>query len=171
MESDSQVSAAASARLRGDAASAHACARGCGGHAFGNDNRQLADAGHKSARIARECGGVIVSSDSTHGLKDGPDSAGQMREYLSVRECAAITGLCGQSIRRAVHRRELRGFLLGHSLRIRRRDLEAWIQDQEWSPALCAERTARPCSGRRKRTASIAEPEAGAVNGDAAVTQ
>lgn len=112
-----------------------------------------------------------MNGDSVQGPKHGQGEAGQTRDYLNVRECARIVGLSGESIRRAIHRRDLAAFLLGHALRVRKTDLERWIQAQRWSEALCAQRTARPRAGHRKRKGVTAVTESPGATPGAAVAQ
>jgi excisionase family DNA binding protein len=88
------------------------------------------------------------------------EQAAEPREWLTLRQAAAELQLSQASLRRAYHRQELVAFMIGTRLRIRRADLQAWLESQRWSPALCQERTARPRAGRRKGRVGglVAEP-------------
>jgi excisionase family DNA binding protein len=88
--------------------------------------------------------------------------------WLSLQEAARVLNLSAASLRRAYQRGELKAHLLGCALRLWRRDLDMWVEGQRWTPALCAERTARPRAGRRK--ARKPALPAGPVSGQEAPT-
>ena len=123
------------------------------------------------ARSGRKRRGSAVTGDSVNGPKHGQASGGQRAECLSVHQCATTVNLSGESIRRAVHRGELRGYLLGHALRIARTDLMSWVENQQWSKGLCAHRTARPRNRRPKRKAITGGPEAPAAAPSSALSE
>jgi len=83
-------------------------------------------------------------------------------EALSVRQAAQLLQVSDDFVRDRIHRRQLRAYLLGTQLRIRRSDLEAFMAANEWSPELCRQRTSRPGNRRRKR----AKPAAGPAHGE-----
>ena len=112
-----------------------------------------------------------MNGASASGAKDSQAGERPQLEYVSVKDAAARLSISGESLRRAIYRGELRGFLLGHALRIRRSDLDGWIAGNQWSPALCSERTARPRAGRRKRMPRTAAPELPTITSGATVAQ
>jgi len=107
-----------------------------------------------------------------HGGSAGADMTGktekQRRErtmeelasapWLSLQEAARVLSLSTASLRRAYQRGELKAHLLGCALRLERVELTRWVEAQRWTPQLCAQRTARPRAGRRKRAALVKAP-------------
>jgi excisionase family DNA binding protein len=97
----------------------------------------------------------------TEGVNASTDSqVTEKRDWLTLRQAAGELQVSQATLRRAYHRCELVAYLVGACLRIRRADLQAWLESQRWSPALCQERTARPRAGRRQRHAGrpLAQP-------------
>jgi excisionase family DNA binding protein len=99
-----------------------------------------------------------MNSETSPILKSNGEALARLPEFLTLRQAAEVLQVSTASVRRAYHRGELKAFLLGCSLRIRRTDLETWVESQRWSEALCAERTARPGAGRRKLKAPAVAP-------------
>jgi len=91
---------------------------------------------------------------------NGKERAAEARDWLTLAQAAAELQVSQATLRRACHRRDLAAFMIGTRLRIRRADLQAWLESQRWSPELCRQRTARPRAGRRKgtRSSSSASP-------------
>ena len=94
------------------------------------------------------------------------EQAAEPREWLTLRQAAAELQISLATLRRAYHRGDLVAYLVGSRLRIRRADLQEWLESQRWSPALCQERTARPRARRRPDTPT--RPSASHSNPDAA---
>jgi excisionase family DNA binding protein len=74
------------------------------------------------------------------------------RDWLTLPQAAAELQVSQALLRRAYHRGELVAHLLTNRLRIRRADLQAWLDSTRWTPALCHERTARPRGVRTNST-------------------
>ena len=87
----------------------------------------------------------------------------QSRPWLKAGEAAAELGVSDQTIYRLVHRKEIKGVLVGHLLRISRDSLTRYLERRSWSPALCAVETSRPRAGRRRRKPVIGASEAHAA--------
>jgi excisionase family DNA binding protein len=103
-------------------------------------------------------------SEGAHGSGDG--RAHEKRDWLTLRQAADELQVSQATLRRAYHRRELVAYLVGTCLRIKRADLQAWLDSQRWSPSLCQARTARPRPGRRKNTranSSVSPRDTGAT--------
>ena len=58
------------------------------------------------------------------------------REYLDKREAGAIVGLNKKTIERVIQRGELRAFKLAGRVRIRREDLNQWIDSSALAPTI-----------------------------------
>jgi excisionase family DNA binding protein len=93
-----------------------------------------------------------MSTQGEGGARKATEKPGAVApEFLTLTQAAQVLQVSTATLPRAYQRGELRAFLIGNSLRIRRADLNAFIERNTWTPALCAERTARPLAGRRKR--------------------
>lgn len=99
-----------------------------------------------------------MNSESPIGKLNG-NGAGPAPEFLTLKQASQRLQLSEASLRRAYHRGELKAFLLGAALRIRRVDLDGWVEAQRWTPTLCAEKTARPRAGRRKPKMPAGRPD------------
>lgn len=95
----------------------------------------------------------------------------KLPDFLTLPQAADALQVSTMTLRRAYHRGELKAFLIGCSLRIRRTDLEAWIEGQKWSPQLCAQRTSRRRAGNRKRKGVTAVTETPGATPGSAVAQ
>jgi excisionase family DNA binding protein len=51
-----------------------------------------------------------------------------VRQYYSLKECAAITGLSRRTLTRAIHAGNLRAHRVGRSILIFKVDLVAWVE-------------------------------------------
>ena len=65
-------------------------------------------------------------------------------EYLTLKQAAEVLYLHPMTLRRLYWRGELKAYLIGCSLRLRRSDLDKYITEHQWTPELCAVKTARP---------------------------
>jgi excisionase family DNA binding protein len=83
--------------------------------------------------------------------------------WLSLQEAGRVLNLSTASLRRAYQRGELKAHLLGCALRVKRMELNRWVEGQEWTPQLAGQRTARPRLRGQKR-----KLPAGAGGGQAA---
>jgi excisionase family DNA binding protein len=59
-----------------------------------------------------------------------------VREYLDKREAAKVVGLAEKTIERAILRGELRAFKPAGRVRIRRADLNQWIESSVVAPTV-----------------------------------
>ena len=57
-------------------------------------------------------------------------------QLLSKREVAGLVGLCPKTIERMIQRGELSAHKLGSRIRIRRSDVEAWIERSRLEPSV-----------------------------------
>ncbi|OZC70225.1 DNA-binding protein [Rhodococcus sp. 06-470-2] len=51
-----------------------------------------------------------------------------MSEYLSLQDAAAIVGVHVDTLRKAIASRKLKALRAGRQIRIRRTDLDAWLE-------------------------------------------
>jgi excisionase family DNA binding protein len=65
-----------------------------------------------------------------------PESTYDVREYLDKREAAKVVGLAEKTIERAILRGELRAFKPAGRVRIRRADLNQWIESSVVAPTV-----------------------------------
>lgn len=70
---------------------------------------------------------VLEASSRLNSLPE-PSSASENAEYLSIGEAALLTGLSYSMIRRAILAHELSASKVGSVWRIRRTDLDGWME-------------------------------------------
>ena len=65
-----------------------------------------------------------------------PEGTYDVREYLDKREAAEVVGLAEKTIERAILRGELRAFKPAGRVRIRRADLNQWVDSSLVVPTI-----------------------------------
>ncbi len=112
-----------------------------------------AEGSNGTAKPAGEAGSVAsaaVSEGKARSRKPRPTIAPEQARFLTLKQAAAELQVSAASLLRARARGELKMFLYGTQLRIKRTDLDAFSERSTWTQALCAARTARPRAGRRR---------------------
>src|SRR5215472_9555970 len=77
--------------------------------------------------------------------------------FLTVAEIAKALRLSQFTVRRWIWSGKLKAKLFGNRMRVPVKEYRALVEGQDWSPALCQQRTARPRAGRR-RPKALAQP-------------
>jgi excisionase family DNA binding protein len=81
--------------------------------------------------------------------------------FLTVAEIAKALRLSQFTIRRWIWSGKLKAKLFGNRMRVPVKEYRALVEGEDWSPALCQQRTARP-RARRRRPKALAQPSPGA---------
>ncbi len=120
-----------------------------------------AESSNGTAKLTADPGSVesgAASAPNPRTRKRRPTVAPEQAQFVTLKQAAAKLQVSTASLLRARARGELKMFLVGNALRIRRADLDTFLERSMWTPQLSAVRTARPRAGRRRRVKDSAPP-------------
>lgn len=92
-----------------------------------------------------------MKSQTEEANESSGGQAPKKSDWLTLTQVSQELQTSQTTLRRLIERREIPASRIGVCLRIRRSDVDAYMERNTWTAPLLRKRTARPGAGRRKR--------------------